>query len=101
MDLPLRPTIGNLDLKPIITKELELGIEAKFLDNRLGFDVAVYDKETDGQIFNVPISPSSGYSALIENVGLVSNKGIEITLNATPVKYQRFYLESELHFRQK
>ncbi len=46
----------------------------------------VYDKKTDGQIFNVPISPSSGYSGLIENVGVVQNKGIELTFNATPVQ---------------
>ena len=94
----ITPTIGNLDLKPIITKELELGVEAKFLDNRLGIDVAVYNKQTDGQIFNVPISPSSGYSALVENVGLVSNKGIEVTLNATPVKSRDFNWNLNLTF---
>ena len=84
------PNIGNLNLKPIITKELELGVEAKFFDNRIGLDATVYDKETDGQIFNVPISPSSGYSGLIENVGVVQNKGIEITFNATPVRNRDF-----------
>jgi outer membrane receptor protein involved in Fe transport len=84
------PNIGNLNLKPIITKELELGVEAKFLDNRLGIDAAVYDKKTDGQIFNVPISPSSGFSGLIENVGLVQNRGIEITFTATPVRSRDF-----------
>jgi TonB-linked SusC/RagA family outer membrane protein len=84
------PNIGNLNLKPIITKELELGVEAKFLDNRLGIDLAVYNKKTDGQIFNVPISPSSGFSGLIENVGLVQNKGIEITFTATPVRNRDF-----------
>jgi TonB-linked SusC/RagA family outer membrane protein len=86
----ITPNIGNLNLKPIITKELELGLESKFLDNRVGLDVAVYDKETDGQIFNVPISPSSGYSGLIENVGVVDNKGIELTLNGTPVRSRDF-----------
>jgi TonB-linked SusC/RagA family outer membrane protein len=86
----ITPNIGNPGLKPIITKELELGMEAKFLDNRVGFDLALYNKETDGQIFNVPIAPSSGYSGLIENVGVVSNKGIELTVNATPVKSRDF-----------
>ena len=86
----ITPTIGNLNLKPIITKEMELGVEAKFFNNRIGIDATVYNKETDGQIFNVPISPSSGYSALIENVGVVSNKGIEVTFNATPVKSRDF-----------
>ena len=84
------PSIGNLDLKPIITKELELGAEAKFLDNRIGIDATVYDKKTDGQIFNVPIAPSSGYSGLIENVGLVENKGVELTFSATPVRSRDF-----------
>ncbi len=63
------PNIGNANLKPIITKEVELGLEAKFFANRIGIDATVYNKETDGQIFNVPISPSTGYSGLIENVG--------------------------------
>jgi TonB-linked SusC/RagA family outer membrane protein len=86
----ITPSIGNLNLKPILTKELELGVEAKFFDNRIGLDADVYDKETDGQIFNVPISPSSGYSGIIENVGLVSNRGIEITLNVNPVRTKNF-----------
>ena len=86
----ITPNIGNLNLKPIITKELELGAEVKFFDNRIGLDATVYDKETDGQIFNVPISPSSGYSGLIENIGVVSNKGIEVTLNVTTCAHQGF-----------
>jgi len=86
----ITPNIGNPNLKPIITKELELGAEAKFFDNRLGIDAAVYNKETDGQIFNVPIAPSTGYSGLIENVGVVNNKGIEVTLNGTPVRNKDF-----------
>ena len=84
------PNIGNANLKPIITKEVELGVEAKFFANRIGIDATVYNKETDGQIFNVPISPSTGYSGLIENVGVVRNKGIEITFNAVPVQTRDF-----------
>jgi len=84
------PSIGNPDLKPIITKELELGMEAKFFDSRIGIDLALYNKETDGQILNVPISPSSGYSGLIENIGVVDNKGIELALNGTPVRSRNF-----------
>ncbi|HVY76658.1 MAG TPA: SusC/RagA family TonB-linked outer membrane protein [Puia sp.] len=86
----ITPSIGNTHLQPILTKETELGVEARFLDNRIGIDADVYDKETDGEIFNVPIAPSSGYSGLIENVGLVSNKGIEITLNVNPVRTKDF-----------
>ena len=40
----------------------------------------LYDKSADGQILNVPISPGSGYSFLTENIGLIDNKGIELSL---------------------
>jgi hypothetical protein len=82
--------IANPNLKPIITKESELGVEMRLFKGRVGLDAAVYDKETDGQIFTVPVAPSSGYNGLIENIGVVSNKGVEITFDATPVQTNHF-----------
>ena len=81
----IQNTIANASLKPVITTEGELGMEIRFLKGRIGLDAAVYDKRTDGQIFNVPISPGSGYTALVQNLGLVSNKGVEISFDAKPV----------------
>ncbi|MEP6616419.1 MAG: SusC/RagA family TonB-linked outer membrane protein [Ginsengibacter sp.] len=81
----IQNAISNANLKPVITTEAELGMEARFLNGRLGLDVGVYHKKTDGQIFNVPISPATGYTSLIENLGLVSNKGIEVSLDVKPV----------------
>lgn len=78
--------IGNQNLKPIITKEIELGTEMRFLNNRIGIDAAYYDKQTEGQIFTVPIAPSTGYTGLVENIGVVGNKGVELTFDATPVR---------------
>ena len=83
-------TLGNQDLKPIITSEAELGTEIRFWKNRLGFDVAVYDKRTDGQIFTVPISPSTGYTGLVQNLGLVSNKGVEVSADGKPIVNKDF-----------
>lgn len=86
----LSKQINNLNLQPVITKEAELGAEVRFLNNRIGIDASYYDKRTEGQIFNVPISPGSGYTTMVQNIGLVSNKGIEIALDATPVKTKDF-----------
>jgi TonB-linked SusC/RagA family outer membrane protein len=83
-------TIGNLNLKPIITKEIELGTEIRFINNRFGLDIALYDKETNGQIFTVPISPSTGYTGLVENIGVVDNKGIELTFDANIIHSTSF-----------
>jgi TonB-linked SusC/RagA family outer membrane protein len=82
--------LGNTSLQPIITSEAEVGTEIRFWRNTLGLDVALYDKKTKGQIFTVPISPSTGYTGLVQNLGLISNRGIEITLDAKPVVSRNF-----------
>ncbi|MEP6927706.1 MAG: SusC/RagA family TonB-linked outer membrane protein [Ginsengibacter sp.] len=81
----IQNAIANANLKPVITTEAELGMEVRFLKGRIGLDATVYDKKTDGQILNVPISPGSGYTSLVQNLGLVTNKGIEISLDVKPV----------------
>lgn len=86
----LNKQINNLNLEPVITSEAEFGVEAKFLNGRIGIDANYYDKRTEGQIFNVPISPGSGYTTMVQNIGLVSNKGVEVALDATPVKTRDF-----------
>jgi len=83
-------TIGNLSLEPIITTEAEIGTEIRFFKNRLGLDLAVYDKKTKGQILTVPIAPSSGYTGLVNNLGSVDNRGIEVALDAKPVDAKDF-----------
>ena len=78
----IQNSIANAALEPVLTTEAEVGMEMRFFNNRIGLDVALYDKITKGQIFNVPIAPSSGYTSLVQNLGLVSNKGIELTFDA-------------------
>ncbi|HEX4849820.1 MAG TPA: TonB-dependent receptor, partial [Puia sp.] len=82
--------IGNVNLKPILTDEFEFGTEVKFFHDRLGIDATVYDKKTKGQIFPVVIAPSTGYTNLVENIGVVSDKGIELTINIRPVETKDF-----------
>jgi hypothetical protein len=83
-------TIGNQNLQPIITGEFEAGIELQLFRNRIGLDVTYYDKRTDGQIFTVPIAPSTGYGGLVQNIGTVRNHGIELTLNTKPIDGRDF-----------
>ena len=78
--------LNNANLKPIFTTEVETGVEARFFKDRIGLDATVYDKKTKGQIFPVLVAPSTGYLNLVENLGQVSNKGIELTLNVKPVE---------------
>jgi TonB-linked SusC/RagA family outer membrane protein len=83
-------TLGNRapdpNLKPEIKREIELGLDLKFFDNRLGLDVAVYQNDTRNQIVQVAIPAESGFTTNLTNFGVVRNRGIEITLDATPVR---------------
>ena len=83
-------TIGNPTLKPILTKEFEVGTEIKFFKDRVGLDFTFYDKITTGQIFIVPIAASTGYSGMVQNIGQVSNRGIEFALDAKPIDTKNF-----------
>jgi len=82
--------LGNQNLKPEISTEAEIGLEMKMLDNRVGLDLAFYNKDTKNQIIPAGISPESGYTTKVRNVGLINNKGIEVHLYGSPLKSKDF-----------
>lgn len=82
--------LGNSNLKPEITNEFEVGVEARFFKNRLGIDASYYNRLTKGLIEVLPKDPSSGYTSQISNLGDIRNHGIELTLNITPVRTTDF-----------
>lgn len=81
---------NNANLRPEFTTEFEVGAEAKFLSNRLGIDVSYFDRSTVDQIFNVPSSSATGFTSRLLNAGEMRNWGLELTLNATPIKTNDF-----------
>lgn len=86
------------NLKPELTTGLEFGIEMKFLSNRLGFDLGYYTNDSKNQLFLVDIPVASGWSREYINAGLVRNSGIELTLNANPVKSGDLRWDVDLNF---
>ncbi|WP_111708323.1 SusC/RagA family TonB-linked outer membrane protein [Lutibacter citreus] len=80
----------NVDLKPETTNSFEVGLDMKFLKNRLGFDFAYYKTNSVDQIFGVPVSRASGYTSKVLNAGEIENKGVELTLFGTPIKNTDF-----------
>lgn len=83
-------TAGNPDLKPELKITKEIGIEARFFKNRLGFDVTYYDTKSKDLIIPVPVDPSTGYLFKSINAGEMTNKGIEAMVNVTPVRNDNF-----------
>jgi TonB-linked SusC/RagA family outer membrane protein len=78
-------TLGNNTLKPEKTYEWEFGAEGKFLNNRLGIDVAYYTKTIKDQILTATMASSMGATAQILNVGEFKNHGLEIAAYGTPL----------------
>jgi TonB-linked SusC/RagA family outer membrane protein len=82
--------IPDAQLRPVSISEKEVGISVHFFHDRLALDAAFYDKMTTNDIVNVTVSPTSGYTQDVENIGKVQNKGIELLLTATPVLTANF-----------
>ena len=91
-------TIPNKDLKPTKTNSFEIGLETKFLRNRIGLDVTYYTQKSRNQILGMATSWTSGYTYRLINAGEIDNKGIEITLNTRPIQTKDFSWDLNLNF---
>ena len=76
----------NLDLKPEKQHSIEVGLDMRFLKNRLGFDFAWYKTNTKNQILGLPIASESGVGKRWINAGDIQNKGIELLITGTPIE---------------
>lgn len=83
-------TKNNPNLKPERTNSAEVGLEMAFFRNRLGFDVTYYNARTVDQIVPVVLSTATGYNSQFLNAGTIENKGVELSLFATPVSGEDF-----------
>ncbi len=90
-------TVPNINIRPLRVDEFEVGGDFKFFDNRLGLDIAYYNKLTSDDITTESISTTSGYSGNLVNVGQVRNKGFEFLLYGTPVSLKDFSWDISLN----
>ncbi len=72
---------GNPDLKPERTSTVELGFDASFWSNRVGFELTWYDATTTDALFFVPEQPVTGLGTQLRNIGEIQNTGIELGWN--------------------
>ncbi|MBS1509147.1 MAG: SusC/RagA family TonB-linked outer membrane protein [Bacteroidetes bacterium] len=78
--------LANSNLKPELLGEVEAGLEAKFIDNRISFDVTVFDKRSTNQILDRPLDPTTGYGVSSVNAGSLYNKGIELNVGVNVIR---------------
>jgi len=95
----LAPTrLANPDLKWEKTNQYNIGLDLSLLDRKINFVFDVYYKKTKDLLINVPIPLTSGYATVLQNIGGVENKGIEIGLITENIKTENFSWNSNFVF---
>lgn len=88
--LAVPDNLNNANIKPSFAHSYEAGIDLRFFENRLGIDFTYYQQKNKNQIIRLDVSGTSGYGSTTINAGLIENKGIELTLNGSPVRSKNF-----------
>ena len=87
----LRPSAYDANIKWETTTTTNLGLDFGFVKNRISGTIELYKKKTEDLLSVIPVAPGSNFDiSLLTNVGNIENKGIEITVNTTPVRRTNF-----------
>ena len=91
--------LKNENLKPEEAESIEFGADIRLFKGRLRLDVTYYKSNVKNQILELPVSNTSGFNSRIINAAEIENKGIEIILNASPIKIEDgFRWDTSLNF---
>ncbi len=85
-------------LRPESVQSTEFGLELRFLKNRAFVDFSYYDIASTDLIYDVPVPAATGFSSFRENIGEISNKGVEFLVGGRPVQSGDFNWEIALNF---
>ena len=91
---------GNANLGPEFTSNKEVGIELSLLKNHVSIEATVYKQKSTHLIFAVPVSATSGITGVIENAGDLSTKGVELGINATPIRSKLIQWDINVNYTQ-
>lgn len=74
------------NISPALNTSVEVGLDASFFENRAGFSFTYFNETREDEIIPVDMSTATGYTTYLTNAGKSQRNGLELTLNATPVK---------------
>ena len=90
--------IDNPNLKWETTTQYDGGVDLGLFNSRVNLTFDAYYKKTTDLLLNVPLPLYSGYASELENVGSVSNKGIELGINTDNIKSDHFSWKTNIEF---
>ncbi len=84
-------SFGNPNLKAETGQELEIGFDASMLEGRMGVEFTYYNQQTKDALIFVPNARSSGFEGSSrQNIGQISNTGLELMITGTPIYRRNF-----------
>ncbi|MDP4210512.1 MAG: TonB-dependent receptor [Bacteroidota bacterium] len=81
-----RSRLANPDLKWESTSQYNAGLDLGLWNDKLNFVVDVYSKKTSDLLVDIPVPITTGFTSQLQNVGSVTNKGIEFAVNGVILK---------------
>ena len=91
--------VGNDDVGPEVTEELEYGFDASWWDNRIETSFTYYEQITNDALLNVPQVPSTGFTnSVLTNIGKIQNIGFEVDLDAALIQGASWGLDIGLNY---
>ena len=82
--------LPNAFLEPELHKEVEIGLEGRFFNNRVNLETSVFKRISENQILGAERAPSTGFSDTFINAGRIDTKGIEVDLGIDIFKTENF-----------
>ncbi len=89
--------LPNVDLRWEGSSTLNLGLDMGFLKDRITLSVDLYDKQTKDLLLAQQLALVSGFSSQVQNIGKISNKGIEVSLNTTNIDSKNFLWQTSFN----
>lgn len=78
--------LSNNELSWETTKQIDIGMDLTFLENRLSFVADYYKKTTENLLYEADLPSETGYSEVPVNIGSIQNEGFEFMINAFPIR---------------
>lgn len=80
------------------TRTVNFGIDWAILNNRISGEIDIYDKKTTNLLGDAPVDPTTGFTTVLSNIGTMTNKGIELTINSTNIEAGLFAWYTDFNF---
>ncbi|NML19737.1 SusC/RagA family TonB-linked outer membrane protein [Pseudoflavitalea sp. G-6-1-2] len=90
--------LNNPDLKPSLATAIEAGLDMRFFKDRVGFSVTMYQQKNKNAVIDLDVPGPSGFTRYVINAGNIRNRGIEVSLNGTPVQSKQIKWSTMVNF---